>query len=173
MGGLIQRIGYLLYRQTMAGEWLFLAKWRRLFFRMMHGRWYDGLFIWSHVYIESFRNLSLGKHVSINRGSNLSCIGGLTIGDYVAIGHECSIITSSHGHDLGAGPMKYQPLIMQPVVIGSDVWIGANVTILSGVRLADGVIVGAGAVVTKSFEEPGTIIGGVPAKVIGKRGLAA
>lgn len=52
--------------------------------------------------------------------------------------------------------------------IGNDAWIGARAVILDGVRIGDGAIVGAGAVVTKDVEAY-SIVGGVPAKVIGHR----
>lgn len=54
------------------------------------------------------------------------------------------------------------------VIIGNDVWIGSNVTILAGVTIGDGAVVGAGALVTKDIL-PYTIVGGVPAREIGKR----
>lgn len=54
------------------------------------------------------------------------------------------------------------------VSIGNDVWIGADVRIMEGVRIADGTIIGAGALVVKDTEAY-TILGGVPAKLIGER----
>lgn len=45
-------------------------------------------------------------------------------------------------------------------------WIGANATVLPGVTIGDGAIVAAGAVVSKDVAA-NTIVGGVPAKVIG------
>jgi chloramphenicol O-acetyltransferase type B len=56
----------------------------------------------------------------------------------------------------------------KPVIIGNDVWIGAGAMVLDGVRIGDGAVVAAGAVVTKDVEAY-SIVGGIPAKPIGKR----
>jgi acetyltransferase-like isoleucine patch superfamily enzyme len=53
------------------------------------------------------------------------------------------------------------------IIIENDVWIGMEALILGGVRIGEGAIVSARSVVTKDVE-PYTIVGGVPAKVIGK-----
>ena len=54
------------------------------------------------------------------------------------------------------------------IIIGNDVWLGSDSKILSGVHIGNGCVVSANAVVTKDVE-PYTIVGGVPAKIIGKR----
>ncbi|MBP1773156.1 MAG: hypothetical protein H6P99_2319 [Holophagaceae bacterium] len=54
------------------------------------------------------------------------------------------------------------------VVIGHDVLISYGVRILEGVRIGDGAILAAGALVTADVE-PYAIVGGVPAKKIGRR----
>ena len=54
------------------------------------------------------------------------------------------------------------------ISLGNDVWVGAGVNIMEGVVIADGTIIAAGATVVKDTEEY-TIVGGVPAKVIGER----
>jgi maltose O-acetyltransferase len=59
---------------------------------------------------------------------------------------------------------------LAPVKIGDYVFIGPRAIILAGVTIGDGAVVAAGAVVTKDVD-PYTIVGGVPAKVIGERGL--
>lgn len=46
-------------------------------------------------------------------------------------------------------------------------YIGSRVTILPGVNIGEGAVVATGAVVTKSVA-PYSIVGGVPAMVIGK-----
>ena len=54
------------------------------------------------------------------------------------------------------------------IEIGDDVWIGYGSVILSGIVVGRGAIVAAGSVVTADV--PGyAIVGGNPAKVIGRR----
>ncbi|MDB5649648.1 MAG: chloramphenicol acetyltransferase [Hyphomicrobiales bacterium] len=54
------------------------------------------------------------------------------------------------------------------VTIGHDVWIGHGVVILAGRKIGNGAVIAAGAVVSKDVE-PYTIVGGVPAREIGRR----
>ena len=54
-----------------------------------------------------------------------------------------------------------------PVTVGDRCFIGARATIMPGVRIGDGSVVAAGAVVTRSVPA-GSIVGGVPARVIGQ-----
>lgn len=143
---------------------MFWLKIRRWLVQRMIGCKSKSLNLFSDVFIEGYRGLTIGDHVSINRGCHLSAGGGLTIGEHVSIGHSTSIITADHGFGDRDMPIRYQPSVMAPVKIGSNVWIGARVVILSGVEIADGTIIAAGAVVTKSITEPDTIIGGVPAR---------
>ena len=80
-------------------------------------------------------------------------------GSYIA--PNVGIITANHDpEDLS----KHFP--GRDVHIGDGCWIGMNSIILPGVSLAKGVIVGAGSVVTKSFDSPGVVIAGNPARVI-------
>lgn len=57
---------------------------------------------------------------------------------------------------------------LKPAVLGHDVWVGTYAVILAGVKIGEGSVIAASAVVTEDVE-PFTVVGGVPAKVIGKR----
>lgn len=148
---------------------LFFLTGRRKLIDLMLGRCHVELKVFPDVFISGWRNLTLGDHVSINRGCHLTCEGGLRIGDYVSIGHRTSIISTEHQYADESVPIKYQPLEARPVTIGSNVWIGAGATILGGVSIANGSVVAAGAVVTTSVVEEGTIVGGVPARFLKHR----
>ena len=54
------------------------------------------------------------------------------------------------------------------VIIGKRAWIGPRSIILHSVKIGEGAVVAAGSVVTKDIP-PFTIVGGIPAKEIGKR----
>lgn len=125
-----------------------------------------------------------GKNINIERGAvfNGNCIlgnnsnigvncelnGAVEIGNDVMMGPEVVIYTRNHSHS-GKKPMNQQGYEEEKkVIIGNDVWIGRRVIILPGVIIPNGCVIGAGAIVTKNFPEY-SIIGGNPAKVIGKR----
>ena len=50
--------------------------------------------------------------------------------------------------------------------LGKNVDIGIGARILGDIYIADNIIIGANAVVTKSFDEPGITIAGIPAKKV-------
>jgi acetyltransferase-like isoleucine patch superfamily enzyme len=166
MGRIIRKLGFRAYLLGMRLDGRIMRLWRRKALEIATGRPLPGLYIGSDVRIFDTENLVIGRNVSLHCWSFISAQGGLTIGDDVAIGHGCSILTTEHGFDDPAVAIKWQPITRHPVTIGDDVWIGANVTILAGVTIGPRSIIAAGAVVTRSFPEGHVIIGGVPAREI-------
>ncbi len=116
----------------------------------------------------SGNGISLGSRSGI--GVNADIHGTVTIGDDVMMGPHCTILSRNHEFEDTSTPMNQQGFAHdEPIVIEDDVWIGANVTITSGVRIGRGSVIAAGAVVSRDIP-PYSIAGGVPAKVIRKRG---
>jgi len=89
-----------------------------------------------------------------------------SLGNHVDIATGAMIFNSQH--DIRDAQFS---AIEGKVVIEDYVFIGPNVVVLPGVTIGKGAVVGAGAVVTKDVAA-GSVVGGIPAKVIGDRGLS-
>lgn len=108
--------------------------------------------------------IKIGSYSNVNKRSLLDGRGGeLVIGNNVDIAQEVNIWTLEHDYNDPNYTAKGEP-----VVIEDYAWIASRATILPGVHVGRGAVVAAGAVVTKDVP-PMTIVGGVPARIIGKR----
>lgn len=149
----------------------------------------------SEIGAEKNGSIVVGSHVSfgprtivtasgsaITIGSRTTFFSDCLVSGSVAIGKDClfaknvTVLSSTH-QIYGDGTIRendaslredpdHQPY--SPVTIGDDCWLGINSVILPGVTLGKGTVVGANAVVTKDFPEY-SIVGGVPATIIGSR----
>lgn len=119
--------------------------------------------IYAGFHIRNPRGIVLGNGVSIGPKVLLDGRKGLTIEEGAVIGYGAIIWTLNHDyndiHFCGKGA---------PVTIGRRAWICSNSIIMPGITIGEGAVVASGAVVTHNVE-PYTIVGGIPAKVIGKR----
>lgn len=110
-------------------------------------------------------SLSVGDETWI--GHEVLIVGGdaeVSIGKYCDLAPRVTLATGTHeilyGGDRVAGP-GYS----LPITIEDGCWIGAGATILGGTTIGARSIVAAGAVVKGDFL-PGSLIGGVPARVL-------
>lgn len=111
-----------------------------------------------------YSSLSIGARTYIGHHCHLHSI------DPVSIGSGCvfadSVMVSTTDHDRVDRHLVHGT---GPIVIGDDVFLGQNVVVLGGVRIGNGATVAAGAVVVGDVG-PGTVVGGVPARVLGGAG---
>lgn len=122
------------------------------------------------VYLGAFgSHFNIGARTQFNRNALVDGRGSITIGEDVLVGPYAQLISYQHRFAAVDLPINQQGLDAREIVIENDVWIGAGAIILAGITVGHGSIVGAGAVVTRSCP-PYSILGGVPAKVIGRRG---
>ncbi len=107
--------------------------------------------------------VTIGEDTIIGDRAFLDGRDTLSIGSHVDIASEVMIYNSEH--DINSDTFEAKKV---PVVIEDYVFVGPRSIILPGVKIGEGAVVAAGAVVTKNID-PFSIVGGVPAKVIGER----
>jgi acetyltransferase-like isoleucine patch superfamily enzyme len=114
--------------------------------------------------------LHLGKGVGSRHNILFNTRSGhIYIGENSVLSFYCMFLTGQH--EFENGQLK-QPRSRQvpdsgyDIRIGKGCWIASGAIILGGVTIGDNCLVAAGAVVTKDVPD-GSIVGGVPAKIIG------
>ena len=162
-----------------------LLAWRWIFRHCGSARFGTGLSL------AGCRNMHLGNGVRLGRGCFVTASDGelvlhdnvalspnvhvgadagrIEIGAHTAVGPGTVIRAANHCIARKDVPIMQQGHVPGQIVIEDDVWIGANCVITPDVRIGRGAVVGAGAVVTRNVA-PFSIVGGVPAKLIGMRG---
>ncbi|WDY56680.1 acyltransferase [Pseudomonas sp. PSKL.D1] len=112
------------------------------------------------------RTVTIGSNCTIN-GAFINCRD-----EDIVIGNDCLFsneikIRSSDAHKIFDAATKEQiNSPKSPVTIGNHVWVGQGVFIGKNAAIPDGCVVGTRAVITKKFEEPNCIIGGIGGRVI-------
>lgn len=119
--------------------------------------------VYRNVDFRSPYRIKIGEHTNINKRCVIDGRGGLTIGNNVDIAQDVYIWTEQHDYNSSTFDS-----ISAPIVIEDYVWVASRATILPGVTLGRGAVVASGAVVTKNVPSL-SIVGGVPARIIGKR----
>lgn len=122
-------------------------------------------FVFSSARIYAPFNLTLLEGACIGPQTNIYNLARFALGERSVVSQEAMICGGTH--DLSSVRM---PLVVGDIDIEADVFVGARALILPGVRVAAGGVVGAGAVVTKDVAA-WTVVGGNPAKEIGRRAL--
>ncbi len=121
----------------------------------------ENVTVFTPIYINYGKHLSIGKNVFINFDCTFLTLGGITIEDDVLIGPKVSLITENHP----LTPQHRKGLIGKSIHIKKNAWIGASATILPGVTIGENAVVAAGAVVSKDVPD-NVLAGGIPAKII-------
>lgn len=109
--------------------------------------------------------MKLGFSIPLNvfgPGLSIAHYGLLTINSNSKIGENCRIhegVTIGATNGIDKAPQ-----------IGNNVFIGSGAKIIGNIKIANGVAIGANSVVTKSFNEEGITIAGVPARKISNNG---
>lgn len=124
----------------------------------------SNLVFWGFCKIKNMHLVELGDNVSINDNVYINALGGVVIGDNVALSAGSMLIST------GLVPESLNDKkthFMEKIIIGNNVQIGAGAIILPGIVIGNNVIVGAGSIVTKDIDSD-SVVAGNPAKLIRK-----
>ena len=122
------------------------------------------------IYASENSSVEIGSNISFNSNVmvNARGVGQIEIGNNVLIGPNVVIRSNNHNYDDIHVPIIQQGMKDGYIIIKDDVWISSNCVVLPNCIIGEGAIVAAGAVVTNNIE-PYSIVGGIPAKIIGRR----
>ncbi len=112
--------------------------------------------------------LEMGDHFKVCDMVNFCCTKRIVIGNFVRIVHRCQVFDNNY-HSVANIKKGIIPPRSKEITIGNNVWVCNSTTINAGAKIPDFVIISSNSHVSKDFSdcEPGTVIGGIPAKVIG------
>lgn len=103
-------------------------------------------------------SLFLDESASVTKNHHFDCTSPITIGRFTTIaGYNSQLLT--HSIDLIENRQD-----SHPISIGDFVFVGTNVVILGDATLPSYSVLGAKSLLNKSFVQPYTLYGGVPAK---------
>lgn len=132
--------------------------------------------------------VKIGRDCRFNKGGTIwmeDHHGVLTIGDRTSfedvhlaitepdskmtIGQDCMFaydidVRTGDSHSILDAETGKRINYAKDVVVGNHVWVAAHVIILKGVHVPDDCVVATGAVLTRTFDQKGCILGGNPAK---------
>ncbi|MEE2695827.1 MAG: WcaF family extracellular polysaccharide biosynthesis acetyltransferase [Cyanobacteriota bacterium] len=158
-----QVIWFCLGSPLLSARWLPGSAWRVLLLRVFGARIGSGCRIKPGLRVKFPWRLLVGEACWLAEDAWLDNLAPITLGDRVCISQGAYLCTGNHdfrspGFELRLGP----------ITIGSNAWIAACAVLAPGTNVGPGAVVALGAVVSGTVE-PGSIVRGNPAVVVGHR----
>jgi acetyltransferase-like isoleucine patch superfamily enzyme len=125
------------------------------------------------VWLKSDGMLLLGDDIPIAQNSMLHCVERIEFADFVGLAERVTVLDSDHGFDGSDTYFRDQPLNIEPTTIDRNTFVAAGAVILRGTRIGRNCLVAANAVVRGGDYEAGSMIAGIPGKVVASRGPEA
>jgi putative colanic acid biosynthesis acetyltransferase WcaF len=108
-------------------------------------------------------NLKMGAYSALADGVDCYNVAQITLEAWSTVSQYSYLCSASHDVN-----HPHFPLFSKPIHVGTRAWVAARCYVGPGVTVAEGAVIGANACVYKDVA-PWTIVGGNPARLIGKR----
>jgi putative colanic acid biosynthesis acetyltransferase WcaF len=141
-------------------------KWKLFLLRFFGAKIHSTCTVYSFSKIYMPWNLEMKEYATIAGNVIIENAAKVTIESYATVSQYSYLCTASH--DIRENDF---PQFSKPIIIGKRSWVSAKCFIGPGVTIGEGSVLGATSSVFKDVEA-WTIVGGNPAKIIGKRKIS-
>ena len=137
--------------------------WRRMLLRLFGARLDATTRVYNSTKIWAPWNLVMGPASILADDVDCYNVATVTLEDGAIVSQYAYLCTADHDIRKAAFP-----LVTAPIMVQRGGWVGAKAIVSKGVTIGERAVVALGAVVVKSVPA-GVIVGGNPAREIGKR----
>lgn len=120
-----------------------------------------------NLYRTGIQGIHIGDYCFLGDGVSLDMAERIILENHVTLSFDVIVLTHTNVGYKQHPVQKNIPTIAKPAIFKKGCFIGVRSVILPGITVGQGAAVAAGAIVTKDVA-PGTLVGGVPARVIRK-----
>lgn len=118
----------------------------------------------TRIYVGKEGKIIIGDNFLVTAKSEICCEKRVVIGNSVLFSWDILLMdTDSH-------PIRDRDLKTinedKEIIIGNNVWIGCRCTILKGSIIPENSVVASNSLVNRRYENSGSLLGGIPAKVL-------
>jgi acetyltransferase-like isoleucine patch superfamily enzyme len=118
-----------------------------------------------NLYRRGMAGLSLGRECFLGDECLLDLAEAIVLEDQVTLAERVLVLTHTNVGYRDHPLQRHFPPLVAPVVVEAGCFVGAGAILLPGIRVGRGSFVAAGSVVTQDVP-PGTLVAGVPARVV-------
>lgn len=112
--------------------------------------------------------LVIGRNTIFGTDNTVNCYCGVYIGPECLFADHVYMVDFDHNYWDPVMSIRSQGISKSPIRLEGDLWVGTMVTIIRGVTVGRGSVIGAMSLVNRDVP-PYSVVGGVPARVLGWR----
>lgn len=112
--------------------------------------------------------LYIGRNTIFGTDNTVNCYGKIYIGPECLFADSVYVVDFDHNYWDPVISVRSQGIYTEAIRLEGNIWVGTKATILRGVTVGEGSVIGAMSLVNRDVP-PYSVVGGIPARVIGWR----